>query len=67
MIAAEPPVQRMIKMLRMPKVQLIMVELEIKIPVVKKLEEVEDQVHHLVQVQVSQVMEKRNLITLLQI
>lgn len=62
MIAAEALVLRMIKRLRMPKAQQIMVVLQIKILEIKKLEQVEDQVHHLAQVQVSQVMVKRNLI-----
>ena len=64
-VAVQPRAQRRKKRKRIHKLHL-MVGPEIKNLVIKKLEEEQDQVHHLVQVQVNQVKAKRNLIMLLQ-
>ena len=64
-VAVQPRAQRRKKRKRIHKLHLMVVP-EIKNLVIKKLEEEQDQVHHLVQVQVNQVKAKRNLIMLLQ-
>jgi pyruvate-formate lyase-activating enzyme len=60
-VAVEARALKMIKRARQLKFHQ-MVLVEIKNLVIKKLEEVQDQVHRLVQVQVNQGMAKRNLI-----